>query len=80
MPEGLSENYAALNVKVSEEVTCSQGHTARLDSSAARATRGAHVLSPPGGNRAFRGAAPDFLRLLIGCSPGHSTANQAGER
>lgn len=46
----------------------------------ARTTAHTNVLSPPGGNKAFRGAAPDFLRLLIGRSPGHPTANKAGER
>lgn len=47
---------------------------------AARATPHTHILSPRGGNRAFRGSAPDFLRWLIGCSPDHPTANQARER
>lgn len=83
--EELSRNCVALNVKVLEEVTCPQGpqapvQAARVDYTAARATLHAHVLSPPGGNRAFRGAAPDFPRLLIGHRPGHPTANQAGER
>lgn len=45
-----------------------QPQVTRVPSTAERATLQPQVLSS-GGNRAFRGAAPDFLRLLIGCSP-----------
>jgi hypothetical protein len=73
--EGLSENSVVLNVKALEKMTCPR---ARCLHCSARHPTGVH--SPLGGNRAFRGAAPDFSRPLIGRCPGHPTANQAGGR